>query len=677
MWRIAYGALALVLASANCLAAETVWPEKDWTTATPRSQGMDQARLDQAVEYALKHGGGSGCIIRHGYLVSQWGPADRRADTKSCAKGSVGTTILGLALDEGLIRLEDRAQAHYPQIGRERPENIASGWLERITVHHLATMTAGFDDGRPPRLMHEPGRRGIYSNDCSNMLAELLTLKFEDDLASVLKKRVMDVIGADPKDWAWRQNSYRPRTVGAHPSREFASGITITHGALARIGYLYLRQGMWKDQRVLSREFVELATRPTELPAPWPYYGFYWGTNGRGTYGEIPQDAYWAMGLGDSFVVVCPSLDIVAVRLGTGSKASQLPGGGEWDDWGARVQGFFRLVVQSVTAAGVDANPAARPDEPPYPPSPVIGAIQWDRQIIRQADGSDNFPVTWADDDALYSAYGDGWGFAPKLREKLSLGFVRVTGSPPDFRGEDIRSPSGERKGDGRFGGKASGMLMVDGVLYMWMRNAGNSQLGWSTDHARSWTFADWRFTESFGCPTFLNFGRNYAGARDEYVYIYSQDHDSAYLPADRFVMARVHKDHLRERSAYEFLQSIDGAGQPVWTADLRQRGAVFAHTGRCYRSGITYNPGLKRYLWVQIIPGGDTRFEGGFGIYDAPEPWGPWTTAFYTSRWDTGPGESASLPTKWISEDGRAVHLLFSGNDCFSVRRGIIGLRE
>ncbi|MEZ0256217.1 MAG: hypothetical protein ACAI37_13110, partial [Chthoniobacter sp.] len=62
--------------------------------------------------------------------------------------------------------------------------------------------------------------------------------------------------------------------------------------------------------------------------------------------------------------------------------------------------------------------------------------------------------------------------------------------------------------------------------------------------------------------------------------------------------------------------------------------------------------------------------------IYDASEPWGPWTTAFHTDSWDTGPGESSSLPTKWMSADGRTVHLVFSGEDHFCVRRGEIVLR-
>src|SRR4051794_40905424 len=128
--------------------------------------------------------------------------------------------------------------------------------------------------------------------------------------------------------------------------------------------------------------------------------------------------------------------------------------------------------------------------------------------------------MTWADDDAQYTAYGDGRGFEPFVPEKLSLGLARVVGPPEGFAGLNIRSATGEREGDGAKGEKASGMLMVDGVLYLWARNAGNSRLGWSSDHAGTWRWCDWRFEEGFGCPTFLNFGRDFAGARDDYVYV-------------------------------------------------------------------------------------------------------------------------------------------------------------
>ena len=212
-------------------------------------------------------------------------------------------------------------------------------------------------------------------------------------------------------------------------------------------------------------------------------------------------------------------------------------------------------------------------------------------------------------------------------------------------------------------------------MLYLWTRNAGNAQLAWSKDHGKTWEWADWKFTTSFGCPTFLNFGKDYAGARDDWVYVYSHDAESAYQPADRMVLARVPKGKITERSAYEFFKGLDEKQRPLWSKEIADRGAVFTHKGRCYRSGITFNAGLKRYLWVQIIPGtegkkADTRFEGGFAVYDAPEPWGPWTTVYFTEKWDVGPGETASFPTKWMSADGKTLHLVFSGDDHFAVRK-------
>jgi hypothetical protein len=297
------------------------------------------------------------------------------------------------------------------------------------------------------------------------------------------------------------------------------------------------------------------------------------------------------------------------------------------------------------------------------------------------APGSDNWPITWADDDVLYTAYGDGNGFAPFTGEKLSLGLALVLGAPPEIRGVNIRSPNIEQRGDGEGGAKASGLLMLDGVLYLWMRNAGNSRLAWSASRGQSWTLADWRFTNSFGCPTFLNFGPDYSGAKDEFVYVYSQDSDSAYVPADRMVLARAPRRHLRELEAYEFFQRLEPDGHAIWMKDIAARGGVFIHRDSCYRSGISYHAPSGRYLWCQILPHSrhpkGTRFQGGFGVYDAPEPWGPWTTAFYTEAWDVGPGETSSFPTKWMDPDGSRLHLVFSGDDSFSVREATLIYRS
>ncbi len=324
----------------------------------------------------------------------------------------------------------------------------------------------------------------------------------------------------------------------------------------------------------------------------------------------------------------------------------------------------------------------------PYPASPVIGSVQWVpvESVIRKAKGGDNWPITWADDGSLYSTYGDGWGFKPHVDEKLSLGLVRIDGGPDNFVGVNLRSRSIEQRGQGREGRKAWGILSVKGVLYVWLghadRQGGQSKLAWSEDHGVTWSYVDWTFKE-FGLIGFVNYGKDYAGARDEFVYAYSHDGPQADGPADRFVLMRVPQDQILLRESWEFFVRLDQRGQPVWSHDDQQRGAAFEHRDACLRSAMTYNAGLKRYLWWQAIPQpaghkdrGDTRFDGGFGIYDAPEPWGPWTTAYFTKKWDIGPGEHGDFPAKWMSRDGRMLHLVFSGDDCFTVRKASLTTR-
>ena len=328
------------------------------------------------------------------------------------------------------------------------------------------------------------------------------------------------------------------------------------------------------------------------------------------------------------------------------------------------------LVTQSTLASG-----------PPYPPSTYITSVTWapENTIGRDALGGDTWPITWGADGALYTAYGDGWGFNPRVPNKLSLGFARVDGQPDSFIGSNIRSSTGEQTGDGSSGKKASGMLMVDDVLYMWVRNASNGegcQLAWSTDQAQTWTWSSW-IVEELGYCTFINYGQNYAGARDNYVYTVSHNGPSAYGAADDFILARSPKTEIANEQSYEFFDGLDSSGEPQWTSSISGRDSVFHSPGNALRSGISYNAGLDRYLWWQQIPvnGPDTRFSGGFGLYEAPEPWGPWSTAYFTESWDVGPGDTASFPSKWMSADGTDAYLVFSGDDSFSVRQATFTL--
>ncbi len=543
------------------------------------------------------------------------------------------------------------------QAGKGR---FGDGERKRIRPSHLR-------DAAP--ILFDPGTEFHYSNTgfAALSLAVAASLRFstDDEVRTLLRKRIMDPLGIPQSEWS----------CGYGKTAEF-DGLSVvpnwgggnySANAAARVARLMLRKGEWEGKQLISQEAVESVTHH----APGPLHGAIgWWTNAKGYLGNIPTNAFCALGAGNQVVLVVPEWDLIMVRNG-----GELEPGLGFD---ASSPVLRQLLFNPLVEAVVDHDEITESVPVPYPQSTVVTGIEWApvESIVRKAQGSDNWPLTWGDDDALYTAYGDGWGFDPIVEKKLSLGLAKVTGgtSVSSFKAENIRSQTAERTGQGPHGPKASGILMVDGVLYMWVRNTDNSQLAYSEDRGKHWTWLDWKFETSFGAPTLLNFGRNYEGARDAFVYLYSHESDSAYEPADSMVLARVSKDRITDRKSYEFFKGLDYRGDPLWTENIEERGPVFIHYSQCYRRGISYNPGLDRYLWCQILPKSGhksgTRYQGGFGIYESAEPWGPWRTVFYTTDWDVGPGETSSFPTKWMSKDGKTLHLVFSGDDFFSIRR-------
>jgi CubicO group peptidase (beta-lactamase class C family) len=668
-------------------------PSWEWAAASPESQGMDPAALESAWSVLKDRHTTALLVVRNDRIVfERYATGHGRTKphgTASLAKALVGGVAFMVAMGDGRIRPDDPAHLYVPR-WRDDPERKA------ITVRHLASHTSGIEDAEADGLPHDrltgwkgdfwrrlpppmdpftlardrapvldvPGARERYSNPGMAMLGFCVTASLrgtgDADLRSLLKHRIMGPLGVPDGEWSVGYGS--TTTVDGLPLVATWGGGSYSPDAVARVGRLLLRRGDWEGRELLDPTVVETTLKPSGMPG---HSGLGWWVNrapdGSRLWRSAPEDAFGGAGAGHQFLLVVPSLGLIVVRNGERLDPT-LP----FDE------GLDRFVVGPLVRAISSTR------KPPYPPSPVIRGIHWapKKAIVRKAIGSDTWPMTWADDDAQYTAYGDGQGFDPPAPEKLSLGLARVVGPPEEFTGINIRSATGERKGDGARGEKASGMLSVGGVLYLWARNAGNSRLAWSSDHAATWTWSDWKFEASFGCPTFLNFGRDYAGARDDHVYVYSPDGDGAYQAADRMVLARVPKGRIKERAAYEFFGGMSPAGIPLWTPDIAGHRSVFEHPGGCCRSAISYDAGLKRYLWCQTLPG-DARFRGGFGIYDAPEPWGPWTTAYFTEEWDVGPGETSSFPTKWMSDDGKTVHLVFSGDDCFSVRRATLTVAE
>jgi CubicO group peptidase (beta-lactamase class C family) len=676
-----------------------------WQTATPESEGMSGVKLEALRDSLAARKTRAFLVIRNDRIVCEWYAkgmgAESKQGTASLAKAVVAGLSLAVALTDRRIALDDQV-AKYIREWKDDPKK------SKILVRHLGSHTSGLDDAEQDRLPHakltgwrgdfwkqldppndpftiardqtplvfEPGTRLQYSNPGIALLGYAVTAALKDtpykDIRALLRQRVMAPIGVVDRDWSVGYG--KTFQVDGLPLVAGWGGGSYTPRTLARIGRLLLREGDWDGKPILSKEAVRQLTGDAGLPS---HCGMGFWTNADGRYPRLPRDTCYGTGAGDQLLILVPSLNLIVVRNGETLVPEPQNARDVFEAYhDQRVKVLFSPLIDAIA----DRSAGAAASRVPYPQSNVITGITWTpkESIVRKARGSDNWPLTWADDDHQYTAYGDGRGFEPFVPRKLGLGFARIEGGASDFTGINISSPSGEQTGDGARAKKASGILCVAGTLYLWTRNAGNAQLAWSTDHGKNWQWAAWKFATSFGCPTFLNFGRDYADARDDCAYVYSHDSDSAYTPADRMVLARVGTSKIRERAAYEFFKGLDGKGAPVWSGNIAERAAVFTHPNRCYRSGITYNAGLKRYLWAQIIPGtegtkADTRFEGGFAIYDAPEPWGPWTKVFFTEKWDVGPGESSSFPTKWMSADGRTIHLVFSGDDHFAVRKALL----
>jgi len=687
------GGLAVFIVFLACVSAQGA-DNFDWLASRPEVLGLDSTRLALMGDTLAGRGTTGLLVIRRDRIAYEWyapgyGP-DIRHYTASLAKALVGGMTLLLALNDRRLEIDQPASTFLPAWKSDSLRKI-------ITIRHLATHSSGIEDAETPGKEHFeqtgwkflfwerkpdpfsmaiyeapviffPGSRFEYSNPGMAALGYAVTASYRggrwENLRALLEERIMNPIGAKPEEWTIGYGETY-RVDGLQLCANWGGG-EYTARTVARVGRLMLHKGEWQGSRLVDSTLAKLVLSYAGTPLPSrrddpaePAPGLCWYNNYDGVWEKVPRDAFAGAGAGNQVLLVIPSLDLIAVRNGS------------LIDTTDQSRLFWRGIEKYLFNPLIDAL-----IRPPYAPSRIVREIRFEpeEKIIRRAVESDNWPVTWADDGDLYTAYGDGWGFEPQAGKKLSNGLARVLREPPDFKGENIPSPGGESAGDGPAGSKASGMLMVEGTLYMWLRNVGNSQLAWSEDHGKSWKYG-FKFSDSFGCPTFLNFGRNYQGARDGYVYVYSQDGPSAYEVYDGVVLGRVPENRIREKEAYEFCKGLDSEGWPVWSSRISERGTVFSFPGHCQRLDVVYNFGLKRYLMALSY-----NHHGGWGIFDAPEPWGPWTTAYYTDYWNLGDTHSYRIPSKWIAQDGKSFYLVFSGRpyknttyDAFCLRRAVI----
>lgn len=335
-------------------------PRGSWERANPETTGMDAAKLTAAIDLAQSKAvvepkdlaiaitdsfsprepdfrilgptkpreGSSGLVIRKGYIVAEWGDVERVDMTFSAVKSYL-STIMALALRDGLVNDIQAPVSRWVRDGK-----FASEHNRNITWHHLMNQTSDWQgtlwdvpdwadrpEGKdrskwPSRELHEPGSYFKYNDVRINLAAYSLLQVWREPLPVVLKREVMDPIGAST---TWRWHGYKNSWVildgqkmqsvsgGGH----FGGGLFISAMDHARMGLLFLRNGKWQDRQIVPPEWISAMRQPTPVK---PDYGYMWWLNtARKRIPAAPASAFWAAGFGGNYIYVDQENDLLII----------------------------------------------------------------------------------------------------------------------------------------------------------------------------------------------------------------------------------------------------------------------------------------------------------------------------------------------------------------------------
>lgn len=373
----------IVTALASGLAAQPVQPKSGtyfpapgaWQHKAPAEMGMDAAKLKLAVEWAETHGSRwsfekdqvrtfgkvlgalpvqraatNGIVLRHGYIVAEFGDTKTNDPVYSAAKSFLSTTA-SIAVEKGLIRsVDDPVSDYIHDGGYASPHNAKITWKNHLQQEsewegEMWGKNANFlgpeefgDGQRKPREIQDPGTYYEYNDVRINRLALSLARVFGKGLPEVLAENIMDKIGAS-HEWTWR--GYGPAStveIGEKPvesvsgGTRWGGGLWINSQDLARFGLLILNKGNWEGKQLVGEKWIRDATTPS---AHGPDYGYLWWLNTKQKqWPNGPASSFAAIGNGGNIVWIDPEHDIVLVW--------------HWHEPGSAVDGMIQRIVASV-----------------------------------------------------------------------------------------------------------------------------------------------------------------------------------------------------------------------------------------------------------------------------------------------------------------------------------------
>ncbi|HWN99479.1 MAG TPA: serine hydrolase [Blastocatellia bacterium] len=325
-----------------------------WQRKAPAEAGFDTGLLEEAVAFAKtqetkvprdfstqiqtfgallgpmprERGETNGMIIRHGYIVAEWGDTNRIDPTYSVAKSFL-STVLGLTIDRGMIKsIDDPVRVYIKDGGYDSPHN------SKITWRYHANQTSEWEGvmfskshdfigveqfgagARQPRELREPGQFYEYNDVRINRFSLSLLELWKQPLPAVIKQYVMDPIGASN---TWQYHGYNnsevtidgKKLISVSGGTRWGGGLWINTRDEARFGLLFLRRGKWGEKQIIPEKWVEMATTPGPLG---PDYGFLWWLNTqKKQWPSAPASSFAAIGYGSNTIWVDPEHDLVVV----------------------------------------------------------------------------------------------------------------------------------------------------------------------------------------------------------------------------------------------------------------------------------------------------------------------------------------------------------------------------
>ncbi|HEY8010213.1 MAG TPA: DUF4185 domain-containing protein [Rudaea sp.] len=303
------------------------------------------------------------------------------------------------------------------------------------------------------------------------------------------------------------------------------------------------------------------------------------------------------------------------------------------------------------------ANALSAEDPPSSPKDSVpIVDVQLGKPIYLGA-GGDSWDPTWAQDDNLYAAVNDGAGFGTV---KENIGFNKIVGDNPlrlTGQTQDSMSEYGVMNApiatEGR-NWKSGGSISIDGVLYMSIgmdryvdaTYAGrqtriNSSIVKSSDHGLTWSRAIAENLNKpmfpgmrFATPFFIHYGKEYEAATVDNAdrYVYATANNGFWDNGDNYILGRVLRSKINALNAadWTFYKGGDGLLDASWSDDVDKAVFIIDAPRQCGEGGVTYLPGLKRYVmaaWYYPVGNGHAGEiqSTEFAFYESPTPWGPW----------------------------------------------------